>query len=87
MASHLPGKIEKIFFEKNDYVKEGQKLVILRSGVIKVTIEAEYFGQIQDILVEEGEEVEQEQPLMVIKKNPRTVTHVRQSFITLRTFY
>jgi len=60
VASHLPGKIEKLFFKKNDHVIEGQKLVIVSSGQVKVTIEAEYFGQIQDILVKEGEEVEQE---------------------------
>ena len=78
VVSYLPGKIEKIFFSKNDYFSEGEKLVILRSGETEVIFEAEYFGQIQDIFVEEGEEVEQEQPLMVIKKNPRTVTYVRQ---------
>lgn len=54
------------FVKVGDQVEKGQTLCIIEAMKIMNEIESEYSGEVQKILVENGEAVEFEQPLFVI---------------------
>jgi len=57
------------FVNVGDTVQKGQTLCIVEAMKIMNEIEAEFSGVVQEILVEDGQPVEYEQPLFVIKKS------------------
>lgn len=62
-----PAEGEKPFVEVGDTVKKGQPLAIIEAMKLMNEIESEYDGTIEEILVENGEMVEYDQPLFRIK--------------------
>jgi acetyl-CoA carboxylase biotin carboxyl carrier protein len=56
------------FVQVGDTVKKGQTLCILEAMKIMNELEAEYDCKILDILVQDGEAVEYDKPLFVVKK-------------------
>lgn len=56
------------FFKTGDSVEKGQTLCIIEAMKIMNEIEAEFSGTVQKILVEDGQPVEFDQPLFIIKK-------------------
>jgi len=57
------------FVSVGDSVQKGQTLCIVEAMKIVNQIEAEFSGVIKEILVEDGQPVEYEQPLFIIKKS------------------
>lgn len=57
------------FVEENDRVEKGDTICIVEAMKIMNDIEAEFSGTIQKILVENGQPVEYDQPLFIIKKD------------------
>jgi len=57
------------FIEIGDRVEKGQTLCIVEAMKIMNEIEAEFSGTVEKILVEEGQPVEFNQPLFIIKKD------------------
>lgn len=54
------------FVNVGDKVEKGQTLCIVEAMKIMNEIESEYSGEVKEILVEDGEPVEYEQPLYII---------------------
>lgn len=59
-----PGPDEASFVEVGDRIRNGQTVCIIEAMKLMNEIEAEVFGQVMEILVENGEPVEYGQPLM-----------------------
>ncbi len=57
------------FVKVGDQVSKGQTLCIVEAMKIMNEIEAEFSGTVQKILVDDGQPVEFEQPLFIIKKD------------------
>jgi len=57
------------FVSVGDTVQKGQTLCIVEAMKIMNEIEAEFSGVIKEIIVEDGQPVEYEQPLFIIKKS------------------
>lgn len=57
------------FVKVGDKVSKGQTLCIVEAMKIMNEIEAEFGGTIEEILVEDGQPVEYDQPLFTIKKD------------------
>lgn len=57
------------FIKAGDKISKGQTLCIVEAMKIMNEIEAEFSGTLQKILVENGQPVEYEQPLFIIKKD------------------
>ena len=55
-----------IFIEKNQKVAKGQVVCIIEAMKIFNEIESEYTGQIVEILVNDGDPIEYDQPLFKI---------------------
>jgi len=56
------------FVKVGDTIQKGETLCIVEAMKIMNEIEAEFSGTIQKILVEDGQPVEYDQPLFIIKK-------------------
>lgn len=57
------------FIKVGDKVSAGQTLCIIEAMKIMNEIEAEFAGTVQDILIEDGQAVEFDQPLFIISKD------------------
>ena len=57
------------FINVGDKVSKGQTLCIIEAMKIMNEIEAEFSGTIQEILIEDGQAVEFDQPLFIISKD------------------
>jgi acetyl-CoA carboxylase biotin carboxyl carrier protein len=57
------------FIKEGDKVSKGQTLCIIEAMKIMNEIEAEFSGTLQKILVKNGQAVEYDQPIFVIKKD------------------
>ncbi len=63
-----PSPDSDAFVKVGDSIKEGDTLCIVEAMKIMNEIEAEFSGTIQKILVDDGQPVEFDQPLFIIKK-------------------
>jgi acetyl-CoA carboxylase biotin carboxyl carrier protein len=57
------------FVKVGDHISKGETLCIVEAMKIMNEIEAEFSGTIQKVLVEDGQPVEFDQPLFIIKKD------------------
>jgi acetyl/propionyl-CoA carboxylase alpha subunit len=64
LVSPMPGKILKIFVDKNDQVKKGQVLLIMEAMKMEHSIVAQRDGRITQIFFREGDYVEGERKLL-----------------------
>ena len=63
-----PSPDSDAFVKVGDSIKEGDTLCIVEAMKIMNEIEAEFSGTVQKILVDDGQPVEFDQPLFIIKK-------------------
>lgn len=63
----MPGKVVRVLVAPGDQVKAGQTLVIMESMKMETELEAAIDGEIQTILVEDGQIVAQGDILAIIK--------------------
>lgn len=68
IGSSIPGKVFKIVVNKGDQVVENQVVAILEAMKMETNVVAPFAGTIETIDVTEGQQVENKQRLMVIKK-------------------
>ena len=66
LGSSMPGMIVTVAVLEGDQVKKGQKLLVLEAMKMETTIYAEKDGDVQQILVKPGTQVETGDLLMVI---------------------
>ncbi len=64
-----PSPDSDVFVKVGDKVSKGDTLCIIEAMKIMNEIEAEFGGTVQKIIVNDGQPVEFEQPLFIIKKN------------------
>lgn len=67
IQAHLPGRIQKIFVTKGEWVKKGQNLLSLSAMKIEYSFQAEGEGVIESLFCDEGEAVSLKQSLLKIK--------------------
>lgn len=63
-----PSPDSDVFVKEGDTVKKGETLCIVEAMKIMNEIEAEFGGTVQKIIAEDGQPVEFDQPLFIIKK-------------------
>ncbi len=64
-----PSPEDDPFVKNGDKVEKGQVLCIIEAMKIMNEIEADFSGTVQEILAEDGQPVEYDQPLFIIKKD------------------
>ncbi|MGF1670411.1 MAG: acetyl-CoA carboxylase biotin carboxyl carrier protein [Balneolaceae bacterium] len=64
-----PSPEDEPFVKVGDSVEKGQVLCIIEAMKIMNEIESEFSGTVQDILAEDAQPVEYDQPLFIIKKD------------------
>ncbi|MCY3753556.1 MAG: acetyl-CoA carboxylase biotin carboxyl carrier protein subunit [Alphaproteobacteria bacterium] len=67
VLSEIPGTVFKIEAEVGDEVAEDDPVVILESMKMEIPVGAPQAGRVAEILVEEGEAVEEGQEVAVIE--------------------
>lgn len=67
VLSEIPGTVFKVEVEVGDEVAEDDPVVILESMKMEIPVGAPQAGRVAEILVEEGEAVEEGQEVAVIE--------------------
>ncbi len=67
MLSEIPGTVFKIEVDVGDEVAEDDPVIILESMKMEIPVGAPSAGRVAEILVEEGEPVEEGQEVAVIE--------------------
>ena len=63
----LPGRVIEIKVKAGDKVAVGQEVMILEAMKMENSISSDYAGEVLGLLVAEGDTVQADQPLLVIK--------------------
>ncbi|MBR5821282.1 MAG: hypothetical protein IKY51_00345 [Alistipes sp.] len=63
----LPGRVIEIKVKAGDKVAMGQEVMILEAMKMENSISSDYAGEVLGLLVAEGDTVQADQPLLVIK--------------------
>ncbi|MBO7264267.1 MAG: hypothetical protein J6U93_07095 [Alistipes sp.] len=63
----LPGRVIEIKVKAGDKVTVGQEVMILEAMKMENSISSDYAGEVLGLLVAEGDTVQADQPLLVIK--------------------
>jgi len=66
LTSPIPGKVSAIFIQKGQYVKEGERLMVLEAMKMNNYVYAPHDGKIETIHVKIGDAVEDDQLLLSI---------------------
>lgn len=67
IKAHITGTVWKIEVKVGDKVEEGTTVAILESMKMEMPVEAEDEGEVEEILVTEGQAVTEGAPLMRLK--------------------
>ncbi len=62
--SPMPGQIVEVFVEQGEWVKAGQKLLVLEAMKMQHSISAPFDGQVTDLFVAQGDQVQEGQILI-----------------------
>ena len=60
----MPGQIVEVFVEQGEWVKAGQKLLVLEAMKMQHSISAPFDGQVTDLFVAQGDQVQEGQILI-----------------------
>lgn len=63
----ITGIISKIFIKEGDFLKRGQKTLLLSAMKMENEIVSDFEGKVEKILVKENQKVESGQTLMILK--------------------
>jgi pyruvate carboxylase len=66
LGSTMPGMVVTVAASEGDQVKKGQKLLVLEAMKMETTIYAEHDGEVEQVLVKPGTQVETGDLMMVI---------------------
>ncbi len=67
IAAPIPGKVVKVFVEKDEKVEAGQTVIIISAMKMESEFKAKKAGKVAEIKVTEGQTVEARQPMIVIE--------------------
>ena len=67
VEAHITGTVWKIEVKLGDQIEEGDTVVILESMKMEMPVEAEDEGKVKEILCEEGQAVNEGDPLLVLE--------------------
>ena len=67
IPAHITGTVWKIEVKPGDEVDEGDTVVILESMKMEMPVESEDEGEVDEILIKEGQPVTEGAPLMTLK--------------------
>jgi biotin carboxyl carrier protein len=67
IRAFIPGTIREIYVNEGDYVKEGDKLLILEAMKMRNTVSAHLSGKIKILHVNSGQNVAKEVPLVTFE--------------------
>ena len=67
VAAPLPGRVIEIKVKVGDTIKEGQEVLILEAMKMENVITSDYAGKVKQILVETGENVPTDAPLIEVE--------------------
>ena len=67
VAAPLPGRVIEIKVKVGDTIKEGQEVLILEAMKMENVITSDYAGTVKQILVETGENVPTDAPLIEVE--------------------
>ena len=67
VEAHITGTVWKIEVKVGDQVSEGTVVAILESMKMEMPVEAEDAGKVREILCEEGQAVNEGDPLLVLE--------------------
>ncbi len=67
IKAHITGTVWKIEVKVGDKIEEGTVVAILESMKMEMPVEAEDEGEIAEILIKEGQPVNEGAPLMTLK--------------------
>jgi acetyl-CoA carboxylase biotin carboxyl carrier protein len=67
VEAHITGTVWKIEVAAGDTIEEGDTVVIIESMKMEMPVEAEVGGVVEAILCEEGQSVDEGQPLVSLR--------------------
>ncbi len=62
----MPGHVRAVQVSAGDQVSQGQTLFVLEAMKMEIRVQAPHSGQVREVLVQDGQAVEREQPLAEI---------------------
>lgn len=68
VMSKMPGKILKVFVEKNQKVQKGENLLVMEAMKMELLVKAPFSSEIEDVLVKTNDLVQSEQILVKLTK-------------------
>ena len=74
IRSPMPAQVQEIRVSRQETVEKGQIILLLEAMKMEIRIQAPYTGSIKRILVEEGQTVHRDQPLVELDE-PREMKH------------
>jgi len=66
MRASMAGTIFKVLVQKDDQVQTGQDVIVLESMKMEIPLQAETSGTVSQVHVEEGQFVNEGDPLLMI---------------------
>jgi len=67
MRASMAGTIFKVLVQKDDQVQTGQDVIVLESMKMEIPLQAETSGKVSQVHVEEGQFVNEGDPLLIIE--------------------
>ncbi len=71
VKAFIPGTVVKVYVKEGQHVREGDKVVALEAMKMKNRVLADVAGEVTEVLVAEGDRVGKDQPLVVLRPDPR----------------
>lgn len=68
ILAHITGTVWKIEVSVSDSVEEGDDFLILESMKMEMPVTAEFDCIVKEILVQEGDFVQEDQPLVIVER-------------------
>lgn len=69
VKAHITGTVWKIQVKPGDKVSQEQSLIVLESMKMEMPIEAPAAGTVEQILVEEGQAVEEDEVVLTLRRD------------------
>lgn len=66
ITAPIAGRITKIFIKEGEFVKKGQRILILSSMKMENEIVSDFEGKVKEILVKENQNVKKDENLVVL---------------------
>ncbi len=65
--AHMPGLVARVVVNEGDQVKKGQEVAVINCMKSELSVISEYDGTVKEILVKEWDEMEVDNPMVVLE--------------------